>query len=120
MLIFAVSSLVHFFQILLELTALRGTYSSAPTSAMLVQTGVFFAVSWLLAGLLGGLPYWLIRRDMRRDPDAGSSAIRAFFLNVTELIAAPLAIGIGANTLTQFGQYSNGADLSFSIAFVIA
>jgi len=119
MLIFAAVGLGVVLSVLLSLTPLRGSYASAPSSQQLVQAVVFLVVSWLLAGLLGGLHYWLIRRDMRGDPEAGSSAIRSFFLNVTELIAAPIAIGIGASTIGQFGQYSNSSDLSTSIAIVI-
>src|SRR5579863_2652352 len=120
MLIFAVVGVTQFLQTLLELTALRGSYSTSPTSAMLVQTGVFFGVSWLIVGLLGGLHYWLIRRDMSNDPEAGSSAIRSFFLNVAELIAAPVAIGTGASAISQLGQNANSADLSSLIALTIA
>ncbi|GAC1567368.1 MAG: hypothetical protein NVS3B14_13220 [Ktedonobacteraceae bacterium] len=120
MLIFATVGLGTFLTQLLALTPLRGSYAANPGSAQLVQSGVFFGVSWLFAGLLGGLHYWLIRRDMQSNPDAGRSAIRSFFLNMTELIVAPLAIGVGANTITQLGQYSNNADLSSPIAITIA
>src|SRR5690349_17906120 len=82
MLIFAAVAIDMFLQTFLALTALRGTYSSSPTNAALVQVTVFFVVSWFVAGLLGGLHYWLIRRDMQNDPAAGHSAIRAFFLNI--------------------------------------
>jgi hypothetical protein len=72
-------------QTLLSFTPLRGIYGQIPTNITIMQVTVFFAVSWFIAALFGGLHYWLMRRDMR-------SAIRAFFLNITELIVAPLAV----------------------------
>src|SRR5207248_11219297 len=96
MLIFAAIGLGLLLQPLLAFTPLRGSYGASPTTAVIVQGSVFFGVSWLIAGLLGGLHYWLIRRDMHNDPDGASSAIRAFFLNIAELLAAPIAIGLAA------------------------
>jgi hypothetical protein len=118
MLIFATAGLLMFLQSLFSLTGLRGSYSSVPTSATVTQAGVFFGVSWFIAALIGGLHYWLIRRDMRSDlATGGSNAIRSFFLNVTELIAAPVAIGTGATTISQLGQ-SN--DVTYGLAITLA
>ncbi len=118
MLIFATVGLAMFMQALFSLTGLRGSYTSAPTSATLTQTGVFLGVSWFIAALIGGLHYWLIRRDMRADPaTGGSNAIRSFFLNVTELIAAPVAIGTGASTIGQLGV---GNDVTYGFAATLA
>ncbi len=120
MLIFATVGLAMFLQTLFALTGLRGPFSSAPTNQSITQTGVFFGVSWFIAALIGGLHYWLIRRDMSSDPaTGGSNAIRAFFLNVTELIAAPVAIGLGASVIGQLGQ-GQGADVSYNLAIAIA
>ncbi len=118
MLVFATVGLSMFLQSLFSLTGLRGSYSSAPSSAAITQAGVFFGVSWFIAALIGGLHYWLIRRDMRSDPaTGGSNAIRSFFLNVNELIAAPVAIGTGASTISQLGQ-SN--DVTYGLAITLA
>jgi hypothetical protein len=68
MLIFAAVGLIMLLQTLLSLTPLRGTYGPIPTNATIVQVTVFFAVSWFIAALFGGLHYWLIRRDMHNDP----------------------------------------------------
>ena len=92
MLIFAAIGLGMVLQTLFSLTPLRGTYGTVPTNASVVQSTVFFAVSWFIAAIFGILHYWLIRRDIQNDPAAGQSAIRSFFLNITELIVAPLAI----------------------------
>src|SRR5579864_3479714 len=120
MLLFAAVAMGMFLQTILALTPLRGTYGSSPTNAMIVQAVVFFVVSWLIAGLLGGLHYWLIRRDMRNDPTADNSAIRAFFLNMTELVAAPLAIGFSAFTVIyQLGRLYAG-NITGTAAFSIA
>jgi hypothetical protein len=118
MLIFATVGLTTFLQALFSLTGLRGSYSTVPTSSTVTQTGVFFGVSWFIAALIGGLHYWLIRRDMRSDPaTGGSNAIRSFFLNVTELIAAPVAISIGASIIGQLGQ---GNDVTYGLAITLA
>lgn len=116
MLILAAVGLGWLLQPLLALTALRGTYSQPPTNVAIVQGVVFFGISWLIAGLLGGFHYWLIRRDEEADPDAGNRGIRSFFLNVTELIAAPLGIGLlGEGVISQLGQAFSG-DLSYTAA----
>ena len=119
MLIFAAVAMDMFLQTLLALTPLRGTYGSSPTNAMIVQVTVFFVVSWLIAGLLGGLHYWLIRRDMQSDPTAGQSAIRAFFLNIAELIDAPLAVFSSAMLVISQLGHDPANDLAGSTAFAI-
>lgn len=120
MLVFAAVGLGQLLQPLLALTALRGSYSQSPTNMAIVQGIVFFGISWVVAGLLGGLHYWLIRRDMQTDSDAGNQGVRAFFLNIAELIAAPLGIGLAAGAvIAQLGQPYSG-DVSGSAATAIA
>lgn len=84
LLIFAAVGLGQLLNTVLTFTPLRGLYSNVPAQAEVVQSVIFVTVSWIAAGLLGGLHYWLIRRDMRHDPTASTSAIRSFFLNITE------------------------------------
>jgi hypothetical protein len=117
MLIFAAVGLDMLLQTLFSLTPLRGAYGTIPSNASIVQVTVFFAVSWFIAASFGILHYWLIRRDIRNDPIAGSSAIRSFFLNFTELIDAPLAI-VAASlwVIVQFG-HNPASDLTGSAAF---
>ena len=120
MAIFAAVGLGQLLQTLLALTPLRGLDSAAPSSANIVQSVVFAGVAWIIAALLGGLHYWLIRRDMQNDPAAAGSSIRAFFLNVVELIATPLAVGISAYAvIMQLGNVYAG-NLNFPTAFSIA
>ena len=117
MLIFAAVGLGILLQTLLSLTPLRGVYGTIPTNAAIVQVTVFFAVSWFIAALLGILHYWLIRRDMHNDPAAGRSAIRSFFLNITELVDAPLAIVVSATAVIAQLGHDPAFDLTVSAAF---
>jgi hypothetical protein len=117
MLIFAAVGLGMLLQTLYSLTPLRGAFGTIPTNASIVQATVFFAVSWLIAAIFGILHYWLIRRDMQNDPAAGRSAIRSFFLNITELIDAPVAIVVSAvGVIGQLG-HDPAFDLTVTAAF---
>lgn len=120
MLIFAAVGLGRLLQALFSETPLRGSFGAGSSSTGLVQAIVFFVISWIVAGLLGGLHYWLIRRDMRSDPSAGSSAIRAFFLNIVELFATSLAVLVSTFfVIDQLGQ-SPASDVTGAAAFAIA
>ncbi|HVB23333.1 MAG TPA: hypothetical protein VNG51_15440 [Ktedonobacteraceae bacterium] len=119
LLIFATFGLGRLLQLLLSFTDLRGAFSLPPTNADVVQVLVFFGVSWFISAALGGFHYWLLRRDMQSDPLAGGSAIRSFFLNMVELIAAPLAIGLLSFGLQSLGQTSGG-DQTFTAAIALA
>src|SRR5260370_20297172 len=70
----------------LDLTPLRGPFTSVPARQEIVQSVVLAVAAWVIAGTLAGLHYWLIRRDIRHDTAAGSSAIRSFFLYVSDAI----------------------------------
>ncbi len=118
--IFAAVALGQLLGTLLSLIPfLRSSYASAPDSAHITQSLVFALVSWAIAGLLGGLHYWLIRRDMQNDPAAGGSAIRSFFLNIPEAIGIALAVPlIGFSVLGQLAynqQYGFVGILSFAL-----
>jgi hypothetical protein len=120
MLIFAAVGLGRLLQALFSETPLRGAFGAGSTTSDLVQAIVFFVVSWIVAAILGGLHYWLIRRDMRSDPTAGSSAIRAFFLNIVELFATPLAVLVSTFfVIDQLGQ-NPASDVTGAAAFAIA
>ncbi len=110
--------------VLLLVPFLRASYESAPDAAHITQSLVFALVSWAIAGLLGGLHYWLIRRDIGNDPAAGGSAIRSFFLNITEAIGIALAVPLlGFSVLEQLAynqQYGLVSILSFTMPALLA
>ena len=90
--VFIVTVTAHLLNTGLLFTPLRGSYMTPPSQAEVIQAVVFTTVGWLIAGTLGGLHYWLIRRDMREHPETASNAIRAFFLNGVEAVG--IAIGV--------------------------
>jgi len=117
MLILAAVGLGMLLQPLLTLTPLRGN-DTIPSNQVIVQDVVFALVSWPIAILLGGLHYWLIRRDMRGDPAAGTSAVRSFFLNATEAISLPVGVVALSSVIGQIGQanfYGVPAELALAI-----
>ncbi len=124
LLIFAAFALGQLLSTLLLLIPfLRSSYDAVPDTAHITQSLVFALVSWVIAGLLGGLHYWLIRRDMSNDPAAGDSAIRSFFLNITEAIGISFVVPfIGFSVLGQliYGQsYGLVSILSFALPTLI-
>jgi hypothetical protein len=92
LLIFAAVSLALLLATLLGFTPLRGTFRAAPESNEVIQRLVFATVAWLIAILLGGLHFRLIRQDIAGHPEAASGGVRAFFLNMTEGLAALVAV----------------------------
>lgn len=116
LLIFVIIATEPLLAMLLAFTPLRGSYNTVPGWPALVQPLVFALVGWLSAGTLGGLHYWLIRRDMQNDPSARTSAVRAFFLNITEGLGTLLIASI-----IGFGAIDNrtrnpGADVTMTVA----
>jgi len=111
--------------VLLFVPLFHASYETVPNQAQVVQSLVFALVSCVIAGLLGGLHYWLIRRDIASDPSAGNSAIRSFFLNMAE--AMSVAIGVPffgfavLGQLTHSGQYVLAGSAAFAfVALVFA
>ncbi|HEU4783466.1 MAG TPA: hypothetical protein VFS83_09020, partial [Ktedonobacterales bacterium] len=102
--------------LLLSTTPLRGPYGSLPPHSQTVQTVVAFAVVWLVTLLLGGLHYWLIRRDMATDPAAGGGAVRSYFLNITQLLAVLIAIGTASVGISQLGNQNSSLASTFAVA----
>jgi len=70
LLIFTAVAMVRLLSTRLAFTPLQGSSGSVPSQAEIIQSTVFVLVSLLIAGALGGLHYWLIRRDIRNDPSA--------------------------------------------------
>jgi hypothetical protein len=94
-------------------TPLLGSYRSVSSQAEIVQALVFVAVTWLIAGALGALHYWLIRRDIQSNPAAGNSAIRSFFLNIAEAVGIAIAVPlIGFLVFGNLASYPGGDSAS--------
>jgi hypothetical protein len=110
MLIFAAVGLFLVLDVLLQQTALRGSFAVPPTRNDIVQRLTFGVVAWLIAAGLGGLHYSLIRRDMQADCKAGEGSVRAFFLNAAEAIAALVVVNLAVNVASQlvFGMSAGG------------
>jgi len=103
---------------MLDLTPLRGPFTSAPARQDIVQSVVLAVAAWLIAGALAGLHYWLIRRDIRHDTTAGASAIRSFFLNITEALSIAVAVPVIGFMLGILGL-SESADIVTAVAFAL-
>src|SRR5947199_4164087 len=69
---------------LLLLTPLRASYETMPSSSDVVQSLTLALVSLVVILLIGGLHYWLIRRDIAQNAEAATSPIRSFFMYITE------------------------------------
>jgi hypothetical protein len=113
MLGFAGFGLGSLLQTLLLNTPLRGSYESPPAGTALVQTSVLAATALVVALALGGLHYWLIRRDIAADPTAASGAVRALMLNLAQAVTALIALFSGASALSSitnhYSYYSGSA-----------
>jgi hypothetical protein len=118
LLIFIVAITGKMLNTLLDLTPLRGPFTSVPGQQEIVQSVVFAGIAWIIAGALAGLHYWLIRRDIRHDAAAGTSAIRSFFLNIPEAVGVVSAIPVIGFMLNSFGLYE-AADVVTAVAFAV-
>src|SRR5450755_2281029 len=118
LLIFAAFAVGRLLNMLLTFTPLHSTDGyHPPPSSDVVQSLVFAGVSLVIAGALGGLHYWLIRRDMQNDPAAGNSAIRSFFLNMTEAIGIVLAVPVAGFLVFSILASSQSSDVVVAAAF---
>jgi hypothetical protein len=119
LLIFIAGALGGLLATLLAFTPLRGDSGSIPDRAQVVQSVSLATVALVIAGALASLHYWLIRRDIHSDPAAGTSAIRAFFLNMTIGIGVSVVVPvIGFMVISSLAQYS-GANVIGAAAFAI-
>ncbi len=120
MLLFVTGSVSTLLGVLLRETPLQGQYGSTPTSSDVVQSVTLAVLTLVIAGGLAALHYWLIRRDQRDDPNAGNGAVRAFFLNYTEGIAALTAVLTASFALAFFQSNGSSNDISGPIATAIS
>lgn len=119
LLIFAVSATAQLLTTLFTFTPLRGAYDSAPSQAALVQSLVFAIVGWIISGALGGLHYWLIRRDLQSEPAAGTSPIRALFLNASEAIGMLLVVPLVGFGLIQNWAFNYNGNVAFEAGIAL-
>lgn len=93
---------------LLSNTPLNGQYQPILSGITVTQQVIFALLAVIVAGLLGGLHYWLIRRDIRDDPAAATGPVRALFLNGVEAIAILVAVPAIANALSSLAYLYGG------------
>lgn len=105
---------------LFSFTSLRGEFGTVPSQAQVTQSIVFVIVALVIGGGLAGLHYWLIRRDIRSDPEAGNSGIRSFFLNVPEAIAVSLIVPMFGYGFISSLAFMSNQDLAGTLASVLA
>lgn len=117
--IFAVVVTAQLLGRLFELTALRGPYTPSPSQAELVQSLVFAIVGWIISGVLGGLHYWLIRRDQKQDQAAGQSAIRSFFLNMSEAVGMLIVVPLVGFIALGNWAYHNNNDVAYAVGIAL-
>ena len=108
-----------FLSVLLQQTPLNGTVPSPVTGSQIVQPAVFAIISWIITVSVGGLHYWLLRRNEATDSSAADSSVRAFFVNGGEAVAALVALASGIIALNIVFQ-SSGAAAAFATLLVFA
>jgi hypothetical protein len=115
MLVLAAVGIGFVLNTLLGLTPLAGD-QPRPDSATITRSILFAGVAWLIAGILGGAHYWLIRRDLETDPAAGPGGIRSFFLNAAQFITIWIGVASVAGALANIGRpFSFGVIPSLSV-----
>jgi hypothetical protein len=118
--VFAAFSLGALLNTLFLETGLRGTYENAPQAKDLVQSMVLAVTALVFTLALGGVHYWLIRRDIAHEPGAGSGGVRAFALNLLQAVAALVALVAGANALGGIGAPAYGGVATTLAVAVVA
>src|SRR5690348_11941360 len=119
LLFFAAIATAVFLSTVFSATPLNGESQHALTQAEVVRPAVFAVLAWLIAAVLGGLHYWLIRRDQAADAQAGAGVVRALFLNLAEFVAALTALIAGAIALSNIGRpFSGGFAPTYATALV--
>lgn len=120
LLVFAAVSLGVLLNTLFLETGLRGVYESAPPAASVVQNTVLAVTALVVALALGGLHYWLIRRNIEQEPGAETGGVRSLALNLLQAIAALVAVTAGANALGNVGAPAYGGVATTLAVAVVA
>lgn len=94
--------------LLLATTPLNGSNRQVISRDEMVQQAALAIISWVATVTIGGLHYWLIRRDMAADPGASAGATRSFFLNAAEGVSAFVALLFGTIALSE-SRFSGAA-----------
>jgi hypothetical protein len=119
LLFFAAIATAIFLGTVFSATPLNGESQRTLAQAEVVRPAVFAVLAWLIAALLGGLHYWLIRRDQASDAQAGAGAVRALFLNLAEFAAALTTLIAGTVALSGIGRpFGGGFASEYAIALV--
>jgi hypothetical protein len=119
MLILAAVGIFIVLNTLLGLTSLAGD-QSRPDSASITQSILLAGVAWLIAAVLGGAHYWLIRRDLATDPSAGPGGIRSFFLNAAQFISIWVGVGSVAGAIFNIGRFTFSSNVIPSLSVGVA
>jgi hypothetical protein len=115
---FLTAMLANLLRVLFGLTIMRGQ-SSPPDSTSITQAFLFFVITLVVAGSLGAVHYWLIRRDSAQDPTANESGARTFLLNLAEGIAALITVFAAAISMQSVGL-SYAQDITYGVAVSVS
>lgn len=108
LLIFAAVATAVFLGTVLGGTPLNGSSATPPTRATLTQQLAFLVIAWVITATLGGLHYWLIRRDIRDDAGAARGPVRSLYLNTVEAGAVLAATPATAFAIAGLSSDTNG------------
>ncbi|TMC20150.1 MAG: hypothetical protein E6J34_13585, partial [Chloroflexi bacterium] len=115
LLCFIVAALRGLLSVALAFTPLRGSAGTLPDHTLVVQSISFAVIALVIAGALAALHYWLIRRDVSSDATAGASAIRSFFLNMTEALGIAVAVPlIGFMVIGNLARYPESGVVEYA------
>lgn len=120
LLILATVGLSLLLNTLFAFTPLRGLQRPEPSQQELVQSLVFAVTAWVVAGVLGALHVYLIRRDIAEYPAAGCGGVRAFFLNGAEALGALIVVVAGASSFSALAYSEPPATADVTGSFAVA
>jgi hypothetical protein len=119
LLLFVAGATAYLLGTLLQATPLNGPNAQQETTGtQLVYPVTFAIIAWFVGAIVGGLHYWLMRRDIAADPGAGVGPVRALFLNGLEAVAALVTLIAITVALGMLSQPQGGfSAIPFGIAF---
>ena len=108
LMIFATIAVGVVLSTLLTASPLNGSSQISFSDTAVTQQVIFALLAVIVAASLGGLHYWLIRRDIRDDPAAASGPVRALFLNSVEAGAVLVGVPVIALALASLASFGSG------------